>query len=245
MKIKSLNSEKIKKWGFPLEMEYDNKDFHGHKISVAVCLKNDTTGVIEENFLSEGLGDIKTRDALLLELLNDKDILLVKDNITQFDKESGKLVPKTMYYVPYYVADHSVFKPTVDYENVSGASNVTYELKVEILFVYEDGLSRYVTLPICTRNTSIMDYVYSMFENYDEEEFAKIGLKYRTEKESDLEEEEEGYYLDDDEEEGYYLDFYNEVGQKYYLCFSTLERLRDSIASLRLIEISYTIDEVE
>ena len=43
----------------------------------------------------------------------------------------------------------------------------------------------------------------------------------------------------------FYLDFYNEAGNKYDLCFSRLDRLRDAIVSMRLIGIKCEIDGVD
>lgn len=227
MKLKSLNKD-ISKWGYSQDMEYTDADFHGHQRGVAVGIKNNVTGKIEVNCLPKSLGDEQTRDFMLEELLNDKSILLIENGITQFDEEGKNLVPKTIYYLPYYVDGHSVLQPTVTNENISGACNVSYECKVELLFV-EDGLNRYATIDFNTRNISIMDMVHDLFE-WDEleDELANSGVHFEEET--------------DEDEEGFYLDFYNEAGERYNLCFSTLERLRDDIVSMRLIDIKCHID---
>ena len=145
--------------------------------------------------------------------------------------EDGKLKPRTIYYLPYYVADHSFLKPTVLYENISGACNVSYDISVEVLFV-EDNLNRYITLDFQTRNVSVMDLVYDLFDQDEpENELLATGLHFEKETE--------------DNEEGFYLDFYDEAGNQYNLCFSRLDRLRDAIVSMRLIGIKCEIDGVD
>ena len=171
----------------------------------------------------------KIRADELQKLLNDNRILLIEDRITQM--EDGKLKPRTIYYLPYYVADHSFLKPTVLYENISGACNVSYDISIEVLFV-EDNLNRYITLDFQTRNVSVMDLVYNLF-NQDEPEDELLATGLHFEKETE------------DNEEGFYLDFYDEAGNQYNLCFSRLDRLRDAIVSMRLIGIKCEIDGVD
>lgn len=229
-------SKFVTQYGFPEVMEYNNPTFHGTQKGICICIKDNETGAIIDNCIptpdiKEGdEGSIeKIREDKLQNLLNDNRILFIEEGITQM--EDGKLKPRTIYYLPYYVADHSFLKPTVLYENISGACNVSYDISVEVLFV-EDNLNRYVTLDFQTRNVSIMDLVYSLFDqNEPEDELLATGLHFEEETE--------------DEEEGFYLDFYDEAGNKYDLCFSRLDRLRDSIVSIRLISIDCKIDEVK
>lgn len=229
MKLKSLNKN-IKKYGFHEEIEYTNATFNGHQLGIAICIKNQKTGEIEQNFLSQELGDDKIRDSLLKELLADKSILLMENNITQFNESKTEIVPKTIYYLPYYVDGHSVMQPTVNYENVSKTNNTSYDIKVEVLFV-EDELNRYITIPIKTKNTSIMNLVYDLFGNYDDEFLETLGIKWQDE--------------DENIDVGYVLDFYNQVGEKYNLIFEDIEDLRNAIVSMRLIDIKSHIDEGE
>lgn len=231
MKLKSLNKN-IEKFGFNEKMEYTNATFNGYQLGIAVCIKNNITGEIESNFLSETLGDNQVRNSLLLELLNDKSILLLENKITQFGAVETTLIPKTIYYLPYYVENHSVMQPTISCENISKVPNVSYNIKVEVLFV-EDKLNRYMTIPFKTKNTSIIDLVYDLFEySFDtNEQLEKIGIKYQAATEI--------------ENAGYVLDFYNQVGEKYNLIFSTSSRLRDAIVSMRLIDFSCCIDKEE
>ena len=235
MILKSAN-ETVKTYGFPEIMEYNNPSFHGTQKGICICIKDNETGTIIDNCMPKPAikegdeSDIeKIRTDELQRLLSDNKILLIEDGITQM--EDGKLKPRTIYYLPYYVVDHSFLKPTVLYENISGACNVYYDISVEVLFV-EDNLNRYVTLDFKTRNVSVMDLVYNLFDQAGiEEELKTAGVYFKEETE--------------DEEEGFYLDFYDEAGNKYDLCFSRLDRLRDAIVSIRLIGIKCKIDGVD
>ena len=227
-------SEKVKEYGFPVIMDYNNPNFHGTQKGICICIKDNDTDMIIDNCMptpavKEGNKDSieKIRANELQKLLNDNRILIIEDKITQM--EDGKLKPRTIYYLPYYVADHSFLKPTVLYENISGACNVSYDVSIEVLFV-EDNLNRYVTFDFKTCNVSIMDLVYDLFnQNELGDELLATGLHFEEETE--------------DNEKGFYLDFYDEAGNKYDLCFSRLERLRDAIVSMRLIKIDSKIDD--
>ena len=227
-------SEKVKEYGFPVIMDYNNPSFHGTQKGICICIKDNDTDMIIDNCMptpavKEGNEDSieKIRVNELQKLLNDNRILIIEDKITQM--EDGKLKPRTIYYLPYYVADHSFLKPTVLYENISGACNVSYDISIEVLFV-EDNLNRYVTFDFKTCNVSVMDLVYDLFnQNELGDELLATGLHFEEETE--------------DNEKGFYLDFYDEAGNKYDLCFSRLERLRDAIVSMRLIKIDSKIDD--
>ena len=233
MILKSAN-ETVKTYGFPEIMEYDNPSFHGTQKGICICIKDNETGAIIDNCMPKPAikecdeSDIeKIRTDELQRLLSDNKILLIEDGITQM--EDGKLKPRTIYYLPYYVADHSFLKPTVLYENISGACNVSYNISIEVLFV-EDNLNRYVTFDFKTCNVSVMDLVYDLFnQNELGDELLATGLHFEEETE--------------DNEEGFYLDFYDEAGNQYNLCFSRLDRLRDAIVSMRLIKIDSKIDD--
>ena len=234
MILKSVNNN-VKSYGFPEVLEYDDKTFHGTQKGVCICIKDNESGDIVTNnmpipYIKDELGYDKeaVRLRLLNQLLEDRNVLLIEEGIVQ--TVDGELKPRTIYYIPYYVADHSILKPTVLYENISGACNVSYNISIEVLFV-EDDLNRYATLNFQTRNVSIMDLVYNLFDQDEPEELMSIGLCFKKETE--------------DNEEGYYLDFYDEAGNRYELCFSILDRLRDSIVSMRLIDIKCKVDGVD
>lgn len=228
MILKSLN-HLDPKFGYPDEIQYDDKRFHGHQKGVCIGLKNVNTNKIEQNFLSES---IENRDALLEELLSLEGVILAQESITQFDEAGKNLIPKILYYLPYAVKDHSIFQPTLNDDNVeTRVSNVSNRFEVEILFV-TDNLNRYVTIPFETRNISMFESVDDMFDDtFDEShELYKAGMRWKDETE--------------DEEAGYYLDFYNEAGQRFDVGFSRLDDFRDTIASVRLLSHVLIIDKV-
>lgn len=226
MVIKAINKN-TEKFGYPMEMEYSNPDFNGHQVGIILCIQRNDTKEIEKNYLPENLGDEQTRDFLLGELLHEKKAVLITEEIVQYEDEGEEgivsLVPKTAYYMPYYVKDHSRFKPTVLDLNVSGASNVSYEYEVEVLFS-TDGLCRYMTIPFKTYNIPIINSVYSLF-NFDSE-LEEVGFKY------------------DEEADAYTLDFYNEAGHRVDLTFEPKE-FRDLIVSMRLISMVCNINDEE
>lgn len=234
MILKSASKE-VKEYGFPEVMEYDNPSFHGTQKGVCVCIKDNETGAIINN--SMPVPDVKKGDEDSIEkirsnelqkLLNDNRILLIENNITQM--EDGELKSRTIYYLPYYVVDHSFLKPTVLFDNVSDTYNESYDISVEVLFV-EDNLNRYVTFDFKTCNVSVMDLVYGLFEETEiHGELSEAGFLYRKESE--------------EFKEGFYLDFYDEAGNKYDLCFSRIDRFRDAIVSMRLIDIKRNIKGV-
>lgn len=227
MKLFPLNKDIpiLEECGYGEVLDFKNDSFHGHQKGVAICVINKESGAVEQNMLRENL---KNREELLKMILESKKIIKIVNDITQL--EGDKLIPKQVFYLPYMVADHSVFKETVNWDNVSGASNVTYELDVEILFVHEN-LNRYITTHITTKNVSIMDAVYGMFEIDDllQTEFPLHGFRYQEEPDK------EGM-------QGWIVDFYDEAGNRYEYGFENGERLRDTIASVRLIGIEMEID---
>ena len=227
MKLKSLNKN-TEKYGFPQEIEYENTNFNGFQKGIALCLQNNITKEIEQNFLSESLGDKETRDFLLGELLREEKAVFMLETITQFDNGGKTLVPKTLYYMPYYVVNHSKFKPTVINNNITNACNVSYDVEVELIFA-EEGLCRYATVSFKTRNVPVFELVNDLFN--DEEELESIGVKWQEETEF--------------EEQGYALDFYNEAGQRYNLVFKNGDSLRDALVSMRMIDIKCHIDGEE
>lgn len=204
--------------GYLNEMEYNNKEFNGHQVGVAVFVTNNATGDITDNFSKKPIEELQ-------EMLNDKTILLLEEKITQV--EGGKLVPKTVYSLPYYVEQHSISRPTVNNQELETSIGMTCYSETEILFVH-DGLNRYVTVRFASKSTSLMDLVYDAFSSGQGNEafLDSMGIHYGL--------------LED--EEGFILDFYNEIGTRTELIFGSLERLRDCIVSMRLIHCEHIED---
>lgn len=227
MKLKSVNKN-IEKYGYPIGLEYDTKDFNGHQVGIAICVQNDITSEVEENYLSESLGDKETRDFMLGELLREEKAKFIIKNITQVDVKNKQMIPKTIVYMPYFVEDHSRFKPTVINKNIINAYNVQHEVLVEVVFVdtINDDLCRYITIPLVTRNMPVFESVYNFFN--EDENLQKLGIVWQ----------EETY----ETEEGYALDFYDESGEKCVITFKHASDLRDTIVSMRIIEMKRHID---
>lgn len=217
MKLKSMNKN-LDKFGFPESLDYSDEKFHGHQKGIAIGVKDNKTNKFIKNFLSKELGDDPTRDFLLNDLVQDPEILLIEDNITQL--ENNELVPRTIYFLPYFVEDHSCLKPTVNFDNISGACNVSYKAQVELLFATSDGLNRYMVVDFNTANVPIFELVNDIFD----EEVPDIMYEY-----------------DGEEGAGYYLDFYDEAGQSYPVCMQSMEQFRDLLVSFRLIGLEMEI----
>lgn len=233
MKLIPVNHENslLEECGYTNPINFDNPNFHGYQKGVAICIINKETGIIERNML--GLSNIpeERRDEYLKEILESKEIVKIVDDITQLENE--KLVPKQIFYLPYIVGNHSIFKPTVNNDNISGASNVHYEIDVELLFVH-DNLNRYMTIHFTTQNVSVMDCIYGLFDEEDtlKDELIAQGAHY-------LEKE------DDEGNQGYGIDFYDEAGNRYVLYYPGAfggERLRDDLVSMRVIDIKMEYD---
>lgn len=218
MKLRALNGCKLDEYGYTKEIGYDNPNFHGHQIGICIGMLDTETKDIVENMIGESYGDKEKRDSILNDIINNEDIIKVEKNITQL--VDGHLKTRTLFYLPYAVVDHTAYQPTANFSNIVAASNVVNHTTVEILFV-EDNLNRYITYSYDAVNISIMDEVYDYFNNYSNDNLFD-GLTYQE---------------DGEEGPGYYLDFYDEAGEKFMLCFSSLERLRDSIVSVRLLDV--------
>ena len=218
MKLRALNGCKLDEYGYTKEIGYDNPDFHGHQIGICIGMLDTETKDIVENMIGESYGDKEKRDSILNDIIKNEDIIKVEKNITQL--VDGQLKTRTLFYLPYAVADHTAYQPTANFSNIVAASNVVNHTTVEILFV-EDNLNRYITYSYDAVNISIMDEIYDYFNNYSNDNLFD-GLTYQE---------------DGEEGPGYYLDFYDEAGEKFMLCFSSLERLRDSIVSVRLLDV--------
>lgn len=218
MKLIALNKN-TERYGYPQVMEYDKATFNGHQLGIAICIQNNKTKAIEENYLSEKLGDKQTRDFLLGELLREEKAVFITEVIGQtVEKE---FITKTIYYMPYYVADHSRFKPTIIDDNISGLCVEAYDVQVEIVFS-EDGCSRYAVMDFKTCSLSVMDLVYDMFRDGDtpclSDELKLLGVVW-------------------EEDKGYVLDFYSKAGEQCNYAYADLEELRDAIVSVRMIDI--------
>lgn len=220
MKIKAINKN-TEVYGYPMEMEYNNENFHGHQVGIALCVINDETKEVENNYISsKTFCNKEMQDYALGKLLNEEKAVFIEEHIVHLG-EDGRLIPKTIFYMPYYVAEHSRFKPTVTDCNSINCDNFT----IEILFVAEEGLNRYITID-SEVNPYIIDYLESLFDGFhfdENNQLHKAGVWY--------------------ENDSFYLDFYNQAGQRFDIEFPVLRYLKDIIASVRLIKCEQNVGD--
>lgn len=224
MKIVSLNKN-IERYGFLSEMEYKNPDFHGHQVVLCIGVKN-SDGSWDKVYTSENIEEeeIKIAD----DILNDKSLIILEDKITQF--EDNKLVPKIVYYLPYYVADHSAYQPTINFNQISYADNAINNIKVEVLFVSESGwYNRYVTFDF-KGNLCLLDFIEDLEEEI-EDKASKVNGDFFIASENG-----EDYSEDD-----IVLDFYDKSGQKQFIGFKTAREFIKLVSSVRIIDIDTQI----
>lgn len=236
MKIVSLNKNP-ERYGYLSEMDYKNPNFHGHQTALAIGIKR-PDGSWQEVYTSGDTLDEKIKIAD--EILNDKSLIILEDKITQL--ENDKLVLKTIYYFPYYVADHSAYQPTINFDQISYACNVTNDVKIEVLFVSEDGwYNRYVTFDMHTTSANggscmmLIDFIDDL----------RIEIEERAKSSKDF------FILDDEDAEGYReyeyeegdiaLDFYDKSGQMHIIAYQNTNSFLDLISSVRIIDIDTKI----
>lgn len=231
MKIVSLNKNP-EKYGFLSEMEYKNPNFHGHQTALAIGIKN-PDGSWDKVYTPGNTEEEKIKIANTI--LEDKTLIILEDKITQL--EDDKLVPKIVYYFPYYVADHSAYQPTVNFEQISYACNVTNDVEIEVLFVCEEGwYNRYVTFNLSTsgsynggKSLSLIDFIENL-----EVEIENAAFK---NKDFFIASEDGDNYQKDD----IVLDFYDKSGQKHFIGARIAKDFLDLVSSIRIIGIDTEI----
>lgn len=239
MQIISLNKD-IEKYGFLPELEYKNEHFHGHQTALCIGIKN-SDGSWDKTFTSFISGNTeKEKNEIADNILNDKSLIILEDNVNQL--EDNKIVTKTFYYLPYYVANHSAYQPTVNFGQISSACNVTNDVKIEVLFVSEDGwYNRYVTFDMHTTSANggscmmLIDFIDDL----------RIEIEERAKSSKDF------FILDDEDAEGYReyeyeegdiaLDFYDKSGQMHVIAYQNTNSFLDLISSVRIIDIDTKI----
>ena len=223
MKIVSLNKN-LEKYGFLSEMDYKNPDFHGHQTALCIGIKN-SNGSWDKVYTSGDTEEEKIKIAN--NILSDKSLIILEDKITQI--ENDNLVPKIVYYLPYYVADHSVYQPTVNFQQISYASNVSNKVKIEVLFVSEDGwYNRYVVFDLKTignRSLSLMEFIEDLETEIEDKASQHNDFFIAAENGED--------YLQDD----IVLDFYDKSGQKHFIGAKIAKDFLDLVSSIRIIDI--------
>lgn len=232
MKIVSLNKN-IEKYGFLPEMEYKNPDFHGHQTALCIGIRN-PNGSWDKTYTSGNTEEEKIKTAN--DILNDKSLIILEDKITQI--ENDNLVPKIVYYLPYYVADHSAYQPTVNFQQISYASNVSNKIKVEVLFVSEDGwYNRYVVFDLNTVGVEEMNSHSLSLIDFIEDLEMEIEDAVSKNKDFFIASENGEDYIKDD----VVLDFYDKSGQKHLIGNRIAKDFLDLVSSIRIIDIDTSI----
>lgn len=217
MKLISKNNN-IQKYNIPAFLIMDDSYFYGHQSGILACIKNNKTGEIEKISL-------EMTEAQITEMLADPEITLFTRDITQFVEGNVLPVHKTMYFLPYLVEGHSSTRPTVTDKNIeSGYHNTWYEAEIEILFVTEDGLTRYITVKEKTNDIGIFNLIqFAMNSN--------SGIEKLLEHIPDFYKKRATH----EEPGGYCLTFYEENGLSRVLTFESGSDLKNAISSIRLI----------
>lgn len=233
MKIVSLNKNP-ERFGFLSEIDYKNEQFHGHQTALCIGIKR-LDGTWDKVYTSGNTEEEKI--GIANAMLEDKSLIILEEPITQRE-ESGELVRKIVYHFPYYVADHSAYQPTVNFDQISYSCNTSNDVKIEVLFVHEEGwFNRYVTFDLHTsgswgggRSLSLMDFIEDLEREIEE-----------------AAEEKKDFFIADEDSDDYYegdivLDFYDKSGQKY-LYGGKVSQFLDMVSSVRIIGIETKINK--
>lgn len=189
MKLKSLNQLDIK-YGFAPMLEYEDATFHGHQRGIAVGILNQD-GSIYRNLMVP-MDPLCDKDELFKELLNDKNVKLLEEEVPFITQEQEINVRK-IYYLPYANIEHSVFKPTVNYDNMDCKSTNSYHVQIEVLLC-KKGLNRYFIIDVESSGETMLSTVRNFL--MDKEAMEGVGFTYISHKETDEEETEEGWFID-------------------------------------------------
>lgn len=228
MKLRAL-SQKVEKYGYPLETGLDRKGFNGHQIGMCIGIRDAETNAVKQNFIFNDDFNIKFDS-----MLEDKELLLLQDSFTQM--EDGELKKRYIYYLPYYVVDHSAYKPTINFDQISYACNVSNTVQIEVLFV-EDNYNRYVTFEMKTsgslsgRSLSLMDFI-SGLEDEIEEKMSR-GEDFKCASNEDTE------YTEGD----ILLDMYDKAGNKVIIDCAEPSGFLDMVSSIRIIGLDVKINK--
>jgi len=180
-------------------------------------------GRIKSGFTS----DISNNNSEIFDKLR-KDVVLFEKHVTTSDNgDHRKLIGATDYYIPYIVENHSSSKPTVKDGHVDNCSNVKYKVTYEVLFVADEGFTRYLTFDY----TTIGSYASSFWNQVEglEEELNEM-----------FENEENDFRIEDGEKQ---VAFYDEVGEKLFIDLQSTNELLSMISSVRVIGFETEIIE--
>lgn len=214
MKLHALN-ERIVNYGFPLEIEDKDEEFHGHSRGILFAI-TDMSGNVLKNHMPDGSDDS------LKKLLADP--CITKLDQTFFSKttedDEEPVAERIGYYLPYYVVGHSMFMPTLNYDNIIDDGEHENFVDLELILAC-NGMNRYITAHLNTVNVSIMSALYESFNGPQSEKFLEsLGFKSFS-------------------YGGFSIDVYNEIGECDGLYFADAEAVRDAIISVRIIGLKW------
>lgn len=220
MKFHALN-ERIVDYGFPLEIEDKDESFHGHSRGIMFALVNPNGTVLKNHMPGpKGLSHCGNRDPgeALKQLIEDSSITKLTQHF--YSNEPGGIEEQIGYYVPYYVVGHSMFQPTLNYDNIIDDGNHQNYVDIELILTYH-GWNRYITAHLKTVNISIMTALFQSFTGVSSNEFLEsLGF----EKAFDG---------------GYTIKFYNEIGDSEKIYFRDAGAIYDAIVSMRVIGLRW------
>jgi hypothetical protein len=226
MKLRAL-SQKITQYGYPLETELDRKGFHGHQIGMCIGIRDAATNKVKQNYIPNDDFNIQFD-----KMLEDKELLLLQDTITQM--ENNELKRRHIYYIPYYVVEHSAYKPTINFEQISYACNVINTVQIEVLFVDND-YNRYVTFELNTkgghmsRSLSLLEFIEDLEKFIEDKVSIGEDFKYVPAGDSEYD---EGDIM---------LDMYDKAGNRVEIAFSNAREFLKLVSSVRIINLETTI----
>lgn len=231
MKLRLL-SQKAVKYGFSLELLMTNKKgFNGHQIGICIGIRDAESNAVKQNYIPDDEFNIKFD-----KMLEDKELLLLQDTMTQL--EDDKLKKRYAYYLPYYVVDHSAYKPTINFEQISYACNVMNTVQIEVLFVDDSNeYNRYMVLELKTGGDE-NGYALSLLRFIDDieeiiEEMAADEREFKYAKAGDPKFE-PGNII---------LDMYDKVGNRIDAGYSSVSNIKDMISSVRIIGLDTKINK--
>ena len=227
MKLRAL-SQKVVEYGYPLETGLDRKGFNGHQIGMCIGIRDTETNAVKQNYIPDDEFNIKFD-----KMLEDKELLILQDTITQM--EDDKLKRRYVYYLPYYVVAHSAYKPTINFEQINYACNVSNTIQIEVLFV-EDGYNRYVTFETNTSgdfggcSLSLVDFIIGLEDEIEEKTSRGEDFKCASE---------DSEYAEGDT----LLDMYDRAGNKVIVSYPNPGDFLNLVSSVRIIGLDIKINE--
>lgn len=219
MKALSLNKNKLAKYGYPEEMEYDVKDFNGHLITISLGWVSVDGKEVYDNYLPDSLGTKEERDNILFEILENEDLYVLEFTKLRCNEQDGEVKEEKLIVLPYALPEHNAYLPTPNFEDLSGIPLYTREATVEFLFS-KNGLNRYCYCNYITDSQTPWNVVKQYLENLDENTSKQIGLQKTL----------------SDNKNVYILDMYDKLGNKEYESFESFDDLKNSLLSWRVID---------